>query len=837
MHMLIQLLGFSHPQDLFATDVLPDTFRRLWYFVASISFRSTEGFAHYLNEDVAMQTLASLPLLPLTKKQRGMIGEKRARESLSAQCLARGIDDSQTVPSPPPIQQGIQFPSHVLQNSSTTPQTWTKHIIEEVATSTARTGNHVCRSDVCHKGHIGKKGFCRMFYWHWTRREDAKKGSVAVRSHGMELVPRWNGEGDPPLFVSPPFLGAPALETTHPFHFKLCPSMLLGPMCNHDLGVLLRLPSNATKRSNKEGAISAMLEAMGDHEFYCGSYSGKESTHVSGLLMTLADGLRSKELDIAVAKEAGQNLDGHEIARRMLHRLISSTNRRMHKGFPEMLTYLLRKPMEYSSHEFVHCSIDGMLRKAWRAVLDQNTWVEDFMHPADNFMAVQTHDKLKAVDYHFRPTQLEDFPLYFFLAGCRLVKKLNSSSMDWRTVSGRRSRFYEEEPMLSTQEPTKGHPLLDGSHQQIHKYSHYVQLMTDTNWKVPILHTRLPRVPDATATPSEQGNYALCLMLLFRAHREFRHIIPTSKPSTPEEAWIAVYNEFLRWRTHEIDAVAAAYFRKDKSQNMLEPMLTASSDDPARKAWWACMISEKLRNYDTAKGKHHNEASATPHDLDVLPEYEDICPFEDEAEQRAANGNDSDQESRGSQDVHPEDQDMREDLKKARAAPTDTPVSVHCGNIPQGFSLDDFHNPPSAVHARNGEAKYWQDAKSCLNRILPDPTQDEVALAQTHHSQLDGANAIEAAERQQSFFKAVDGFRYESLDTLESSSLRQPKPSNFDITLAKAVNALPKIRPTQTIVMEAAFSLLETGLLNIPDVGTINVKQAILPQDYIVFPQ
>ena len=56
MHMLIQLLGFTHPQDLFATDVLPDTFRRLWYFVASISFRSTEGFSNYLNEKVAMET-------------------------------------------------------------------------------------------------------------------------------------------------------------------------------------------------------------------------------------------------------------------------------------------------------------------------------------------------------------------------------------------------------------------------------------------------------------------------------------------------------------------------------------------------------------------------------------------------------------------------------------------------------------------------------------------------------------------------------------------------------------------------------------------------------------
>ena len=34
VHMLVQLLGFGHPQDLFGTDVLPDTFRRLWYVVA-----------------------------------------------------------------------------------------------------------------------------------------------------------------------------------------------------------------------------------------------------------------------------------------------------------------------------------------------------------------------------------------------------------------------------------------------------------------------------------------------------------------------------------------------------------------------------------------------------------------------------------------------------------------------------------------------------------------------------------------------------------------------------------------------------------------------------------
>ena len=81
-----------------------------------------------------------------------------------------------------------------------------------------------------------------------------------------------------------------------------------------------------------------MLESMGDHEYYCASYAGKDQPHLTGLLMTLADGLRAKEKDIIAAKEAGEDLEGHEIARQILRRLLSSTNRRVHKGFPEMLT-------------------------------------------------------------------------------------------------------------------------------------------------------------------------------------------------------------------------------------------------------------------------------------------------------------------------------------------------------------------------------------------------------------------------------------------------------------------------------------------------------------------
>ena len=106
------------------------------------------------------------------------------------------------------------------------------------------------------------------------------------------------------------------------------PAMLFGPQCNHDLGVLLRLPTlakgddddDAGGRKAEERAISGMLEAMGDHEFYCATYSTKDAPHIEGLLMTLSDGLKSKERDIAVAKENGEDISAPEHARRILHR-------------------------------------------------------------------------------------------------------------------------------------------------------------------------------------------------------------------------------------------------------------------------------------------------------------------------------------------------------------------------------------------------------------------------------------------------------------------------------------------------------------------------------------
>ena len=180
----------------------------MWYFVASISFRSTKAFADYLNEPAAFEELQSLPLLPLTPKQRGMIGEARVHESFRAQLRARKLET--LPPRPEVVPEMNYFTSDRFGDASVSAAAWARTSTQQVAIGTRKTGNHVCRADVCHKGRIGRKGFCRMFFWHWARRAGKSGEDVASICHGFRLQPRWNGTGPMPLYSAPPFHGLPA---------------------------------------------------------------------------------------------------------------------------------------------------------------------------------------------------------------------------------------------------------------------------------------------------------------------------------------------------------------------------------------------------------------------------------------------------------------------------------------------------------------------------------------------------------------------------------------------------------------------------------------------------
>ena len=262
IHMLVQLLVFAHPADIFAHGRIHDAVRQCWYFAASICFRSTEAFAHYLREPDAMSVLRAEPLLSLTMKQRLLVGEERAAESMKHQLRARGLSEPPATTearAPPRFFVPATYGTEALPSP-----TWAAAAVRDVSAATARTGNHVCRKDVCYKGRIGKLGFCRMLFWHWAKVVKGPGDVVAVRRHGLPLQQRWDGMGGPPILASPPFRGSPALEVNHPFHFKMTPAMLLGPRCNHDLGLLLRLPGvDEITSGNVQSCIDAMIDTMG----------------------------------------------------------------------------------------------------------------------------------------------------------------------------------------------------------------------------------------------------------------------------------------------------------------------------------------------------------------------------------------------------------------------------------------------------------------------------------------------------------------------------------------------------------------------------------------------
>ena len=160
VHMLVQLVGFSHPEDLFRSDSVANVFRRLWYYVASICFRSTEAFADYLCVPAAMQRVQQEPPLHLTKKQKGMIGEARALESFAAQLRARGLESPAEDVAHPVQMSRITSTCH--SSASCSAAQWSIAAVCSIAASTRQSGHRFVCPDVSYKCAVGRKGLCGL---------------------------------------------------------------------------------------------------------------------------------------------------------------------------------------------------------------------------------------------------------------------------------------------------------------------------------------------------------------------------------------------------------------------------------------------------------------------------------------------------------------------------------------------------------------------------------------------------------------------------------------------------------------------------------------------------
>ena len=75
-----------------------------------------------------------------------------------------------------------------------------------------------------------------------------------------------------------------------------------------------------------------------------------------------------------------------------------------------MLTYLMKKPMEYSSHEFVYLNIHNMFRKVlgrfFRALGRADA--DEARDSSKEFLLASQSVRVGPQDYDFRPKSLED---------------------------------------------------------------------------------------------------------------------------------------------------------------------------------------------------------------------------------------------------------------------------------------------------------------------------------------------------------------------------------------------------------------------------------------------
>ena len=259
---------------------------------------------------------------------------------------------------------------------------WSRKLLYEFRHSVVHcAGVHTCMSRVCHKGRLGKSGYCRLGFWHWA--EVPNEEHVWARCHGKAL--RFERE----VGMLPPQRGVPLTEQHHPFFGRTTPGVYACCKCNHDLSVMLRFPREAAKTLGSlpsevdrpsefhpvgvnsprdNDAVAAQMAAeINDATHYITDYAGKVQPHLTSLFILLQQGQQRLEEqfdDDPALKAKGPAY----LASRTLFRMGITCQKRVHKSMQEMVNYLLGFPEAYCTHAFrplYYAEIIAMLERMY----------------------------------------------------------------------------------------------------------------------------------------------------------------------------------------------------------------------------------------------------------------------------------------------------------------------------------------------------------------------------------------------------------------------------------------------------------------------------------------
>lgn len=238
-----------------------------------------------------------------------------------------------------------------------------------------------------------------------------------------------------------------------------------------------------------------------------------------------------------------------------------------------------------------------------------------------------------------------------------------------------------------------------------------------------------------------------------------------------------------------------------------------------------------MRNFDAAKKRHESDPMCVPVDLTSLPTSSsaDLQPdLDGEAHPPCvlqAMASDASDAMDVDADAAVDRNGYKIPKRNVQNSARTSPLSFFCGRLPEGKALGDFHSPPAGkLHHKSVESLYWRDLGERLNLVFgAGTTLDDVVGVEDTPWRLSGAGAAAAAERQKIFFSDVDKYLVPDLSGMQHSA----STVGLDTAIGTAVQQMPKSYvQSRTMFMEAAFCFLQQGLLNIPDIGGVNVKQA-----------
>ena len=759
IHMLVHVLGFSSPRQLFDSGGFVNMFRRVWSYFASVCFTSQEAFAVHLRCPEAMGALREAPLMPVTRKQRHALGEHRAEACLRAQKEARGVaHDSVPLDTLGATVFHRWTPSR-YRDIGMSASEWARLAALDANAGSRQSMNHVCLPKTCNKGRWAKIGFCRMFFWHWAQRVSKKTGKmVMARVHGHALQERWTARDLPPVQQVPPQAGMPGLERNHAYHCKMLPGIFLGARCNHDVSPLLRFPvlsaelksavftlpseCNTSEESHTDAhraitdIVNTMTQLIVDHEYYASDYSAKSQPHAANLLQTLHDGLLRHSRFAAEREASGQDSHDSAKAQRLLQSLICATNHRLHKGMPSIYAYLLGKPSHYCSHSFEHWSMQQSY-DLFCTLLPRTVSKDGFREKkeekgADAFPDVR-HWTARSFDYSFRPEAMDKFPVYYFLAGTTPKESSTSSTWDWHTAAECESDLFRyirharqgsadveerrDHPCLRNgadgrlyvrskrvkDELGKAVPLVRADGTAVIRADHYRQIRVSEPWKVPLLFGANVHAPNPEDSIEAKGRYALKVFILFRPWRapvqalhEWLGGASSFAGKDIEDVFGVLHTNVEAWQS-KLATLAAPHMSRDPQA--WQPPPVYNSD-----AWWACLITKGLNNLRLVSSKH-TEHPLRPATVNGLPVEQDSDPDGDDPEKPPC----SDVSSEGNIERVVEDLISETEDHPPHGYPA-APVK-RCGTLPLGTVAIDLLSQPTASTGRSAEAKYAREYK------------------------------------------------------------------------------------------------------------------------------